>query len=255
MISEIGEVFQKFGFLITEFGPYVFGLVSLLLIIVLLFILLIYIVKTIPKNEKDESKDIALLIKDAIRTELDSKEKESKSNKENNLMDIFLKLNSGLKYTVRELVSAINADRVAFYLFHNGTHSINGIPFLKMSCVCEIDRNGISSYRLMQTHKDIPLNLLDNIVEILTRQHEFVIYKNDNKFDVLVAKVFFDEQDKTCLFNGIFEQDTGQLLGFIVAEYDTVERFSDADLEYKMNKLRKTAKYTSATMQVFSTLR
>lgn len=255
MLSEVGGVFHAFTKIITEFGPYVFGLVSLLIVIIFLFFVVIYLLRSFTPN-KNDNQDISLLIKDAVHSELSHINlDESKNTKEKNLMEIFLRINNSLKYTVRELVPVIDADRVAFYLFHNGTHSLNGVPFLKASCVCEMDKSGLATYHLVKAHKDMPISLLDDLVTTLIKKHDFVTYKNKNKLDVVISKLFFDEQDKTCIFSGIFEMDSSELLGFIVAEYDFVEEFSNEDLKYKINKLRETAKHTSATMQIISALK
>lgn len=263
MLADLGELMHGLGKLITDFGPFVFGLVALLLIIVLMFIVLIYLAKAISKsltqqgqNNNSNSNDVNEQLR-AMREEIASLRGGGnfQSKKEENLMAVFLRINNGLKHTVRELVPKIKADRVAFYLFHNGTHSINNIPFLKASCLCEIDDLGLAQYHLVKSHKDIPINLLDDIVVELIKKHDFVIYKNEKKVDALIAKLFFDEQDKTCIFSGIFEIDSGELLGFIVAEYDTVTEFTENDLKYRLENMRETAKHTSATMQIISALK
>lgn len=264
MLADLGELMHGLGKLITDFGPFVFGLVALLLIIVLMFIVLIYLAKAISKsltqqgqNNNSNAGDVNEQLR-AMREEIASLRGgcgNFQSKKEENLMAAFLRINNGLKHTVRELVPKIKADRVAFYLFHNGTHSINNIPFLKASCLCEIDDLGLAQYHLVKSHKDIPINLLDDIVVELIKKHDFVIYKNEKKVDALIAKLFFDEQDKTCIFSGIFEMDSGELLGFIVAEYDNVTEFTENDLKYRLENMRETAKHTSATMQIISALK
>lgn len=260
MLADLGELMHGLGKLITDFGPFVFGLVALLLIIVLMFVVLIYLAKAISKSlnqqsQNNHSNDVNEQLR-SMREEIASlRGGNFQSKKEENLMSVFLRINNGLKHTVRELVPKIKADRVAFYLFHNGTHSINNIPFLKASCLCEIDDLGLAQYHLVKAHKDIPINLLDDIVVELIKKHDFVIYKNENKVHALIAKLFFDEQDKTCIFSGIFEMDSGELLGFIVAEYDNVTEFTENDLRYRLEMMRETAKHTSATMQIISALK
>ena len=257
MLSEVHEIFQGLARLINDFGPFVFGLVAFLLIIVLLIVLLIYFAKAIATNNNnshnsndDDSDRIRRLENEVSRLRGDEK-----SEKDKSIIEIFLRLSDSLKHNVKEVLDEVHADRVEFYLFHNGTHSLNNIPFLKASCICEMDKVGVSKYHLIKKHKDIPIGLMDDIIVNLLHKHTFVIYKNENKIDAIISKLFFDEQDKTCIFSGIFEHSDGELLGFIVAEYDNVVKFEDHDLAYKIEKMAKAAKQTSSAMIAISALK
>ena len=255
MLSEVHEIFQSLGRMINEFGPFVFGLVAFLLIIVLLIVLLIYLAKAMSANNNNQSNDNN---GDRIRyleEELARMQGDKPTTKEKNIVEIFLRISDSLKHNVKEILEDVDADRVEFYLFHNGTHSLNNIPFLKASCICEVDKDGLAKYHLIKMHKDIPIGFMEELVVDLLKKHNFVIYKNENKIDAFISKLFFDEQDKTCIFSGIFEYNSGELLGFIVAEYDYVSKFEDADLRYKMNKMSEAAKHTSAAMLAISALK
>lgn len=255
MLSEVHEIFQSLGRMINEFGPFVFGLVAFLLIIVLLIVLLIYLAKAMSANNNNQSNDNN---NDRIRyleEELARMRGDKLTTKEKNIVEIFLKISDSLKHNVKEILEDVDADRVEFYLFHNGTHSLNNIPFLKASCICEVDKDGLAKYHLIKMHKDIPIGFMEELVVDLLKKHNFVIYKNENKIDAFISKLFFDEQDKTCIFSGIFEYNSGELLGFIVAEYDYVSKFEDTDLRYKMNKMSEAAKHTSAAMLAISALK
>ena len=255
MLSEVHEIFQSLGRMINEFGPFVFGLVAFLLIIVLLIVLLIYLAKAMSANNNNQSNGnnddrIRYLEEELVRMRGDKP-----TTKEKNIVEIFLRISDSLKHNVKEILEDVDADRVEFYLFHNGTHSLNNIPFLKASCICEVDKDGLAKYHLIKMHKDIPIGFMEELVVDLLKKHNFVIYKNENKIDAFISKLFFDEQDKTCIFSGIFEYNSGELLGFIVAEYDYVYKFEDTDLRYKMNKMSEAAKHTSAAMLAISALK
>lgn len=255
MLSEVHEIFQSLGRMINEFGPFVFGLVAFLLIIVLLIVLLIYLAKAMSANNNNHSNDNN---GDRIRyleEELARMRGDKSTTKEKNIVEIFLRISDSLKHNVKEILKDVDADRVEFYLFHNGTHSLNNIPFLKASCICEVDKDGLAKYHLIKMHKDIPIGFMEELVVDILKKHNFVIYKNENKIDAFISKLFFDEQDKTCIFSGIFEYNSGELLGFIVAEYDYVSKFEDTDLRYKMNKMSEAAKHTSAAMLAISALK
>lgn len=257
MLSEVHEIFQGLARLINDFGPFVFGLVAFLLIIVLLIVLMIYLAKAIANNNtnnhssSDEDSDRIR----RLENEISRLRGDDKSEKDKSIIEVFLRLSDSLKHNVKEILDDVRADRVEFYLFHNGTHSLNNIPFLKASCICEMDKVGVSKYHLIKKHKDIPIGLMDDIIVDLLQKHTFVIYKNENKIDAIISKLFFDEQDKTCIFSGIFEYGNGELLGFIVAEYDNVDKFEDHDLNYKLEKMAKAAKQTSSAMLAISALK
>ena len=255
MLSEVHEIFQSLARLINDFGPFVFGLVAFLLIIVLLIVLLIYLAKAIANNNNHSSTDDETDRIRRLEDEISRLRGDDKSEKDKSIIEIFLRLSDSLKHNVKEILDDVNADRVEFYLFHNGTHSLNNIPFLKASCICEMDKVGVSKYHLIKKHKDIPIGLMDDIIVNLLKKHTFVIYKNENKIDAIISKLFFDEQDKTCIFSGIFEYGDGELLGFIVAEYDDVTKFEEYDLNYKLEKMAKAAKQTSSAMLAISALK
>ena len=255
MLSEVHEIFQGLARLINDFGPFVFGLVAFLLIIVLLIVLMIYLAKAIANNNNhssDNDDDRFRRLEDKI-SRLSSGD--DKSEKDKSIIEIFLRLSDSLKHNVKEVLDDVRADRVEFYLFHNGTHSLNNIPFLKASCICEMDKVGVSKYHLIKMHKDIPIGLMDDLIVDLLHKHTFVIYRNESKIDAIISKLFFDEQDKTCIFSGIFEYGDGELLGFIVAEYDNVEKFEEHDLAYKLEKMAKASKQTSSAMLAISALK
>ncbi len=255
MLSEVHEIFQSLARLINDFGPFVFGLVAFLLIIVLLIILLIYLAKAINNNNNNNSSDEESDRIRRLEDKIDRLSSDDKSQKDKSIIEIFLRLSDSLKHNVKEILDEVNADRVEFYLFHNGTHSLNNIPFLKASCISEVDKVGVSRYHLIKKHKDIPIGLMDDIIVNLLKKHTFVIYKNENKIDAIISKLFFDEQDKTCIFSGIFEYGDGELLGFIVAEYDNVTKFEDHDLAYKLEKMAKASRQTSSAMLAISALK
>lgn len=254
MLFEVHEIFQGLGRMINDFGPFVFGLVAFLLIIVLLIVLLIYLAKAINNNKQSNNN----VNDDRIRyleDELARMRGDKSTIREKNIVEVFLRVSDSLKHNVKEILEDVDADRVEFYLFHNGTHSLNNIPFLKASCICEMDKDGVAKYHLIKMHKDIPIGFMEELVVDLLKKHNFVIYKNENKIDAFISKLFFDEQDKTCIFSGIFEYNSGELLGFIVAEYDYISKFEDTDLRYKMNKMSEAAKHTSAAMLAISALK
>lgn len=263
MISELNELLHNLGRLINDFGPYVFGLVALLVIVILLFVVLLYLVKYITKggNNKELTDQIALLQSQLNNLQCNNQNGVNPNaikftpERQENLMNVFLRINNSLKHTCRELLNEIDSDRVAFYLFHNGTHSTRGVPFLKTSCICEFSKSGYNAYHLIQEHKDLPISFLGSLVSDLVEKREFVIYKNDTIMDAFISRIILNEEDKTCLFCGIFDPDSGEVLGFITAEFNNVTKFDPDDLREKQEELREISKRTISAMQVISALK
>lgn len=60
------------------------------------------------------------------------------NTKESNLVQVFLNINSSLKDALKDLSDDIGTSRISIYVFHNGVYSSHGLPFFKISCICEI---------------------------------------------------------------------------------------------------------------------
>ena len=258
MLTEILELLHTLGKLISEFGPYVFGLVTMLVIVIFLFVVVIYLIKYISKDTKSNDSSDKL---DYIYNELNSMKNNNLARsitpeKEQDIMKIYIRINNTLKHNCRELLIDIDADRVALYLFHNGTHSTKGVPFLKTSCICEYTRMGNSACHLIREHKDLPINILGDLVPDLINKQRFIVYKKDvNLVDAFISKIILNEEEKTCLFTGIFDTMNGELLGFITAEYNDVDHFEKSELKEKQDTLEEFAKRSASAMQIVSVLK
>lgn len=258
MLAESLELLHTLGKTINEFGPYVFGLMTMVIIVIFLFIVIIYLVKYVTKDSKKIDPDIESKL-DMLARELHSIRGDTNNiiaGKEQDVMKIYLKINNSLKYTCRELLTEIHADRVALYLFHNGTHSTKGVPFLKTSCICEFTKMGNNTCHLIKEHKDLPISILGDLVPDLVSKQEFIVYKKDiSLVDTFISKIILNEEEKTCLFTGIFDSINGELLGFITAEYANIDVFEQKDLEEKQQSLREIAKRSVNAMQIVSALK
>ena len=59
-------------------------------------------------------------------------DKKKNSKSEPDLMKVFVKLKESMHDYCKDCMDNLNADRLAIYLFHNGTHSTHGVKFVKM---------------------------------------------------------------------------------------------------------------------------
>lgn len=261
MLQDILDIVQHFGTMLHEFGPYVFGLVAMLLIIIgLLSIVLLgirfmanitdnFLNKFTSRLDEIQNEVNRLQGRQSDMTNRSSMPKES-------LIQVYLRLNTALKHDCRDILERIKADRIAIYLFHNGTHAINGVPFLKTSCLCEYTRFRSAAYQLIKDHKDIPINLLGDLITDLVHKQEFIVYKKDiGLVDDIISRLLLNDKEKTCVFTSIYEPEDGEILGFITAEYDDIDIFDKEVEENNMTELRELSKRSSAILQISKLVR
>lgn len=151
------------------------------------------------------------------KKEEEEKEKQPAYN-EKEIVAIFCQLNKSLKAECKKFLEDTECDRIGIYVFHNGITSSHGLPFFKVSCVCEsIKRgSGISSHIADSTN--IPLSVFDDVIQILYTDG-VVIVQND-KEDGFKSSSFYLEKDKadTGIFTAIYDS-MDNVMGFTLGEY------------------------------------
>lgn len=151
------------------------------------------------------------------KKEEEEKEKQPTYN-EKEIVAIFCQLNKSLKAECKKFLEETECDRIGIYVFHNGITSSHGLPFFKVSCVCEsIKRgSGISSHIADSTN--IPLSVFDDVIQILYTDG-VVIVQND-KEDGFKSSSFYLEKDKadTGIFTAIYDS-MDNVMGFTLGEY------------------------------------
>lgn len=137
---------------------------------------------------------------------------------EKNIVEIFVKLNEVLKTECQETSRETNSDRTAIYVFHNGTHSSHGLPFFKMSCVCEWINKGAASNTKLSEHTNMTLNLFEPIVSNLYKNGEFIIdsEKEKDPSNLLFIK---STKIKKAIFIAIYDEDNN-IMGFVANDYN-----------------------------------
>ena len=182
------------------------------------------------KNELKNQNDILnkQILKQLSEINIDS----SKSNNVNgkNLVDIFIKLRGAIKENCISAMSKIGAARIAIYLFHNGTHSTNGISFLKMSCICEKVSIGSGIRERMVELTNIPINLFDDMIDKLITYNRYIIMNNDetqetnHKIFISADKIYYTQLVTIYDINN-------NILGFVAVEMDRPYSKDEADKE------------------------
>lgn len=165
--------------------------------------------------------------------------KESNHEKEhkNDLMETFLSLNKKMKEDLKDAIDVLDSDRVAIYVFHNGAHTPHGLPFFKFSCICEEIARASGSRSKMKEHSNIPLSLLDDVINTLWTKGHYEYFANSHDIDNnFINRLLLQDDNKTCLFYTIYDVDNN-IIGFILSEFNE-ETFTKEQIKEKHKYLR-----------------
>lgn len=144
-------------------------------------------------------------------------EKNSKSYDEKDLASIFIKLNSILKIECRKVQTKLNADSLCIYVLHNGTVATHGLPFFKMSCICEWIRKGSGISSRLREHTGLPLTLFDKLICGLFNNGEYII--DSANIDESNLNMFITgPKVLNCFCSAIYDNEN-KIMGFIAAEF------------------------------------
>ena len=154
-----------------------------------------------------------------------------KKYNEKNIVDIFMELNKVLKTSCEHTMKKTNSDRTAIYVFHNGSHASHGLPFFKITCICEtISKNSNSNIKIAE-HTSIPLNVFDSIITNLYNNSEYRIISNETEDP---TEIIFLKNTKIqdCFFEPIYDDDNS-MMGFVFNGYNNIDKSRDIDMEKK----------------------
>ena len=82
-------------------------------------------------------------------------------------------------------------------------------------------------------HSNIPINLLDHVVEILWKEGHYEYNKSDEKGNSLLNKILENDNSETCIFYTIYDMDN-KPIGFILCEFKEI---------IDQNELKERRKY------------
>ena len=174
-------------------------------------------------------------------------------HEEKDLMTLFGNIHKRLIEDCREALEILNADRTAVYVFHNGSSSIHDLPFFKFSCIAEFIARGSGSTSKMKAHNSIPIDLLNQIIDTLIRDGNFVhfkVNKNDNlSMDetLFLNKLLLQGTEKTCILYSIYDMEN-RCMGFIFAEFGE-DSFTKEELKEKKVHLKYLAEKLSPILE------
>lgn len=206
---------------------------SAVIIAVFLIIVLSIIGYTLHNNQKTNNQIIKqqqelvdMLLKNKEEMEEHTDEKQA-NTKESNLVQVFLNINSSLKDVLKDLSDDIGTSRISIYVFHNGVYSSHGLPFFKISCICEIVEKNCGVVKNIKSHSGLPLQMFDNSISYIYKNGKMSICDTDddnNEFvhdsPVLIG-MFKNNNIKSASGISIYDHDNN-IVGILLTEFTEV---------------------------------
>lgn len=152
-----------------------------------------------------------------------------KKYNEKNIVNIFMELNKTLKSACDRIMRKTNSDRTAIYVFHNGTHASHGLPFFKITCICEtISKNSNTNVKISE-HSSVPISMFDYIVTNLfyNSEHKINIENTSDPSEIVFLK---NTKIKECFFIPIYDDDNN-MMGFVFNGYNTIKENRNIETE------------------------
>ncbi len=150
-------------------------------------------------------------------------------HEEKDLMTLFGNIHKRLREDCREALEILNADRTAVYVFHNGSHSSHGLPFVRFTCISEtISKNSNINIKIGD-HSAITVGTYDSIITGLYDNSEYRINVETTKDPVDLA-FLKNTKIKDCFMVPVYDDDNN-MMGFVLNGYNTIDENRDFETE------------------------
>lgn len=193
--------------------------------------------KTDEKKKKDESK------KEEKKDSPKEKEEPKLGLVANNIY-----INKIFNEVSKKIIADLKCDRIGIYVFHNGNKTPYGYSFVKMSCIYEQTLRGTTTNRGIN-HQGLPLHVFTNIIDCLMRNGEYIIGNVYNHGIISADEQilnFINGSRTKALFAISVKDDNKEVAGFIIAEFDNEQDFSNND---NYTKARNSLRTMSDTIR------
>jgi len=154
--------------------------------------------------------------------------------KEPNLVELFLNINGSIKDALKEISDELHADRTSVYVFHNGVFSSHGLPFFKISCVCEIVRKNTGVIKNLNNHSGLPLQMFDNTISSIYKNGSMIIIDSDDDLNDMVNNnpilcgMLKNNSIRSAAGIAIYDHDSN-IMGILMVEYVDKKELSDLE--------------------------
>ena len=178
-----------------------------------------------------QQEELVTLVVNMAKAEKQKKEEEEnkpKIIKEPNLVEMFLKINGSIKDTLKDVSDYLGSDRTSVYVFHNGVFSSHGLPFFKISCVCEIVKKNTGVVKNLSNHSGLPLQMFDNTISDIYKGGSMIIKDSDDEANAVTSKcpvlcgMLKNNNIKTAVGVAIYDHDNN-IMGIIMVEFTELQ--------------------------------
>lgn len=228
-MSNAGPQIEQYTQLIHTYGA---SAVIIAVFILMLIGIVVYTLKASQKTSNqllDQQKQLL-----AVLLNLNSKPAEQQATKseeakvpptEPNLVKQFLNINSSIKGILRDIYDDFNASRIAVYVFHNGVYSSHGLPFFKISCICEIVRKNSGVVKNIDAHNSMPLQMFDNSISHLSKHGHMIVEDADDDNNEIVKNspvlcgMLKSNNIKSAVGIALYDKEDN-ILGILIVEFN-----------------------------------
>lgn len=224
-MQDIGYMSQ----LLSEYGPFI----VILSVFLVIFITIIGFILRTNKKATEASADLNKEIVTSILNEFFENNSHrfgpKKHYDERNLINIFMELNKTLKSACEHTMRKSNSDRTAIYVFHNGNHSSHGLPFVRVTCICETISKYSNTNIKIQDHTGITVSTFDSIITGLYDNSEHRICMEETT-DPTEIVFLHNTKIKDCYMVPIYDDDNN-MMGFVFNGYNTTNNSRNMEKE------------------------
>lgn len=230
-----------FAQMIADYGPTVVILAVFLSLFV--FIVLALLKKSLKSNEEEKEQnyrdDMAKVVDEIVShllPELQSipaKTEEGNNdtgqlpvpNSTKSLVEETVKTAIIFKNVSKTALTSLDCQRIAIYVFHNGTKAISGYPFIKFSCIYEYTNHNVEATIRGRNHKDVIIYEYSDLVNTLITDNEYVCSNIDNIDSQDQIVKFIAGSDVKSIYMRAIKSEDDDIIGFTVAEFSNYEDF------------------------------
>lgn len=214
MDSVSPETVDKLASSINTYGPFAVLLAVMLIVLIAGFCIIARLVTKMNKYtiETNETLLNACIKIGEVKAEV------TKDHNED-ILGLFTKFNSAFRDQCKKIIETTGAVRSSIYVFHNGTTSSHGLPFFKMSCICEwiIRNSGVTSQH--KGHQNLPLSIFSSLVESIYENGNIIIDMDSEDTDSSSIVFVASDTVKKCIITPVYD-DNNTVMGFIRADYN-----------------------------------
>jgi len=203
------EQVSKLSEAISKYGP----VVVILAVFLLIFIgVVIWLIKSNQKYINQMAEQNNMMFQKLFSNI------EAKNYDEEDIIEIFTKLNEVFKEECKKINEKTGSSRSAIYVFHNGSISSHGLPFFKMTCVSEWIARGSGFQEQLSKHTNLNLALFSSLVEELYNNGDYVILRSPCEEMEPYTYAFMSEKAKTSIFTCVYDSNN-RIMAFINSEF------------------------------------